>query len=170
MKEWVLFSAWTLGLSSLCLFPHTCWPVPWPPGWDGVLYTFREAAGGSHSLPFFSLPLSLSPSPRQTRAVQSRCGHTVVWNHKPCAPLLPMLAIFTLEKRLSGKVCLSSELCCVLMPRFSLPSWPVTRKKERQPGGRERMWIGCERHLLACCKKKKPKHWPVGQTLSSTAL
>lgn len=77
MKEWVLFSAWTLGLSSLRLFPHTCWPVPWPPGWDGVLYTLREAAGGSHSLPFFSLPLSLSPSPRQTRAIQSRCGHTV---------------------------------------------------------------------------------------------
>lgn len=33
----------------------------------------------------------------------------------------------------------------VTMPRFSLPSWHVTKKKERLSGGRERMWPGRER-------------------------
>lgn len=139
------------------------------PGWDGVLLVIHlvrlqaEAAA-----PLSSLSPSPSPSLHQTRP-SSLCA----------APLLSETTnhavpsfngnIYLGEMVVPKSISTFCNVFCsrVIILRFSLPSWPVTKKKERMSGGRECMWTGCERHLPAYCKKRCP---PVEQTLSSTFL
>lgn len=113
-------------------FPHARRPVPWPPRarWCSLGDTFSEAADGSSSLPFFSPPF-----------------HSVLVCTRPsnlcAAPLLSETANHVVPSSYNGNIYLGemvvqksiSNFCnvfcsSVTMLRFSLPSWPVTKKKE----------------------------------------